>query len=256
MAFRRFPQSTELHTCLVVGMLLIMTVCGVSESTAGVAQTTDQAPASPSAVVLPAPSSSEVSPAPVPTLLSPTPTLDIYQAYGRWEEITYFREELQRTDLSDDTRHLLETNLAQAEFEAEHRATAQVLPTPVRRGRPADVQEVRPTSTPGISDTAFNGIKGIRIANVWNGPVDGIWTKIHAGSEEADRSQGLLYFRAANVMEAPIEVYRTPTQNGIVKIIAEQNEQLTLEAEDGTLFVFDIPSREFVDSSLAVTPTP
>ena len=61
-----------------------------------------------------------------------------------------------------------------------------------------------------------------------------------------------------DLAEIPIEVevYRTPTQNGIVKIIAEQNEQLTLEAEDGTLFVFDIPSREFVDSTLAVTPTP
>ncbi|MEM8530937.1 MAG: hypothetical protein AAGF95_08850 [Chloroflexota bacterium] len=237
---------------LVTVMMLLLAGCGVQKVTTGMVQPADQVPEEADMVTMPGAYNDSVNPVSISTVtpqITPTPTLDIYREYGRWDEITHFCEELQRTDLSDDTRHRVETRLAQAEFEAEHRATAQVLPTPVRRGRPADVQEVRPTSTPGISDTAFNGIKGIRIANVWTGPVDEIWTKIHAGSEEADRSQGLLYFRAMDLTETPIEVevYRTPTQNGIVKIIAKENEQLTLEAEDGTLFVFDIPSREFVE---------
>ena len=242
MVFRRLTQSTELYTYLVVGLLLIMTGCGARESTTirpcdMVSEEGDRTGQAPTIVQ---------TTAMVP---SPSPTPDIYLLYGDAGYIQALREELTRTDLPEEARASQQARLDQAKFEASMRATAQVGPTAVRRGRPAAVQEVRPTSTPGISDTAFNGIKGIRIANVWNGPVDGIWTKIHAGSEEADWSQGLLYFRAVSPTEAPIEVevYRTPTKNGIVKIIAKENEQLTLEAEDGTLFVFDIPSRMFVE---------
>ena len=236
-------------TGVIIIVSVVITACGVRESTSEPEQDIERL-ISTDNVTTPIRNADSTG-----SSSKPTPTLDIYREYGQWEEITYFREELLRTDLSDDTRHLLETNLAQAEFEAEHRATAQVGPTAVRRGPPAAVQDVRPTPVRGIDNT-FNGIKGIRIANVWRGPVDGIWFNIHAASLEDDRSQGLLYFRAVDVMEAPLEIYQTPTKNGIVKVIAEQNDQLTLEAEDGTLFVFDIPSREFVDSSLAVTPTP
>ncbi|NOK69862.1 MAG: hypothetical protein GFH25_541212n160, partial [Chloroflexi bacterium AL-N10] len=86
-------------------ILLLLAGCGARESSAGMAQTVDQTSASPEVIVTPTLSNNMVTPAPAPTLasmLTPTPTLDIYQAYGRWDEITHFREELQRTDLSEE----------------------------------------------------------------------------------------------------------------------------------------------------------
>lgn len=68
-------------------------------------------------------------------------------------------------------------------------ATSQVPATSVEGGPPTVVQEVRPTPVRGIDDT-FNGIKGIQIANVWRGPVDGIWFNIH----EDERTQGCSTF--------------------------------------------------------------
>ena len=248
MAFRRFPQSTELYICLVVGMLLIMSGCGVRETA------TSQVPATsveegyemPTNVTVPSTVTSQAI----------TPTPDVYLRYGDANSILILREELTRTDLSDEDRAFYEAKLGQAEFEASKKATAQVGPTAVRRGPPTPRPELaQQPYISGISNT-FNSIRGWKMENYWRGMVDGIWIDIYAGVRRDDWTQGRLLLQHTELTGGLIASVATPLKSGTIKVIAEQNQQLTLEAEDGTLFVFDIPSREFVDSSLAVTPTP
>lgn len=44
-------------------------------------------------------------------------------------------------------------------------------------------------------------------------------------------------------------IYETPTKNGPVTIVDAQGEQLTLVAQDGTIFFFNVASRTFVNPS-------
>jgi hypothetical protein len=63
-------------------------------------------------------------------------------------------------------------------------------------------------------------------------------------------SQGIVY----TVISGTIEGYKTPSQDGPISIIDAQGERLVLKAENGKLFYFDVPSRQFVDSLTAPNP--
>jgi hypothetical protein len=43
------------------------------------------------------------------------------------------------------------------------------------------------------------------------------------------------------------DTYNTPTQAGAVQVIDAVGERLTLKAKDGTLFYFDVPSRQWLN---------
>lgn len=49
--------------------------------------------------------------------------------------------------------------------------------------------------------------------------------------------------------------YQTPVQAGSVRIVDARSERLVLQSTNGTVFYFDVPSRQFVPS-LVWTPTP
>ncbi|MEM8530939.1 MAG: hypothetical protein AAGF95_08860 [Chloroflexota bacterium] len=232
--------SRNMCTCIGVGLLLILSGCGVREATT----------TRPSDMV----SGEGDRPGQAPTIVqttaivpSPSPTPDIYLLYGDAGYIQGLREELTRTDLPKEARAAQQARLDQAKFEASVRATAQVGPTPVRRGRPPETAgDITPPR--GIL-TGYNDIfkRNIDIRNVWQDEVDGIWWQIYAGAIAAEPDKGVVVVVKMEADGTPIQRYETPEQVGAVRIIAEQSEQLTLEAEDGTLFVFDIPSREFVE---------
>src|SRR5438045_5363456 len=42
------------------------------------------------------------------------------------------------------------------------------------------------------------------------------------------------------------DTYETPLRAGLVKVVDGVGQVLTLQAEDGTLFYFDVPSRQWV----------
>ncbi|MCU0495525.1 MAG: hypothetical protein MUD01_28375 [Chloroflexaceae bacterium] len=48
----------------------------------------------------------------------------------------------------------------------------------------------------------------------------------------------------------------TGTESGALRIVGEQNDQLTLHAANGEVFIFDMPSRQFVTTTPAPTFTP
>jgi hypothetical protein len=65
-----------------------------------------------------------------------------------------------------------------------------------------------------------------------------------------DPTQGLLVVVVKTpdrVPIGPVETYRTPMKAGPVEIIAAVGERLTLRAEDGTRFYFDVATRQWVN---------
>jgi hypothetical protein len=65
-----------------------------------------------------------------------------------------------------------------------------------------------------------------------------------------DPTQGLLVIIIKSpdrVPIGPVETYRTPTKAGPVTITDAVGERLTLQAEDGTTFYFDVATRQWVN---------
>jgi len=132
--------------------------------------------------------------------------------------------------------------------EPDYAATQYAIMTAV-----PEVTAARPT---GIYDAGAEFYhQGLRMQNAWQGLVDGHWANVVAGAHSNDLEQGLI-FSSWELPNAAIGAfYNTPMRAGSVRIVAEQNARLTLEAADGTVFYWDIPAQSFVDSLDAVAPT-
>jgi hypothetical protein len=68
-----------------------------------------------------------------------------------------------------------------------------------------------------------------------------------------DSKQGAVIASVAG--DYAIGMYLTPTKNGIVRIIDEKDFVLTLEAEDGKVFYFNVFGHAFVLNPDQVVPT-
>lgn len=228
------------HMCLLLTTLLMLVACG--RSAAGVQP--------------------DVTTAPSP--MGTSPTVDIYATYGDKHLIEQAEALLQTPELSQESRRLIEDGLAYQKQQAERRATAVAQgATRPRPGDPEYVTPIVPTARP--SPTA--GIFTIRIpppfyreynlTTTWRHYEGAGSLLLLAGAPKDDPAQGvLLEWRIPAPGRAPQSArYATPTRSGSVRILAEQNGQLTLEAENGDLFVFDVATRRFVDDPPAPTPT-
>lgn len=116
-----------------------------------------------------------------------------------------------------------------------------------------EITAVRPT---GIFDAGAEFFhEGYRMQNAWQNQVNGFWASVVAGARQSDPEQGVI-FTAWEFPNAAIwQFMNTPTKAGSVKISSEENYRLTLEATDGTIFYFDIPSQSFVNSLTEPIPT-
>jgi hypothetical protein len=77
-----------------------------------------------------------------------------------------------------------------------------------------------------------------------------------AGAEQENPAQGLLLVSTLGSSKPAGGYYPTPRKAGPVRIIAEHNRQLTLQAEDGTKLVFDLNTRTYLDTVENATATP
>jgi hypothetical protein len=130
----------------------------------------------------------------------------------------------------------------------DYQATSYALMTAI-----PEITAVRPT---GIFDAGAEFFhEGYRMQNAWQNLVNGSWADVVAGAYANDPDQGVI-FSSWQIPNAAIgQFYDTPTRAGSVRIIAEQNYRLTLEAADSTLFYWDIPSQSFVVSLTEIVPT-
>lgn len=92
----------------------------------------------------------------------------------------------------------------------------------------------------------------IRISNRWQGVINGIETTVYAGVEspDDDADQGIIITLSDFPTGVGKRTVLTPVRTGRVHIIAEQNSQLILAADDGSyLFVFDVGTAAFTSST-------
>lgn len=83
--------------------------------------------------------------------------------------------------------------------------------------------------------------------NGWVGPMNGNILVIEAGSLLEDKAQGILIVRTDNEKRKFVgeKKYGTPGKHGAVTILGVKEEDLTLQAEDGTVWKFNVPSGNF-----------
>jgi hypothetical protein len=90
------------------------------------------------------------------------------------------------------------------------------------------------------------------ITNQWYEPIDvGELSKgqlrVFTGAEQGDAAQGLLIVATYGPYQTPtLQRYQSPQRNGTIRIVDAVGERLTLRAGNGTVFYFDVPSRQWV----------
>jgi hypothetical protein len=86
-----------------------------------------------------------------------------------------------------------------------------------------------------------------RLTNAWRKTVENHLTYlVYAGALQDDRSQGIVYMEVPGT--AAFQEFLTPTREGALKIIGEEKYVLTMVAESGTIYSFDVRKMRFADS--------
>jgi hypothetical protein len=112
----------------------------------------------------------------------------------------------------------------------------------------------RPVGIIEMGDPTFYN-EGYDIQNSWQRQIDNYWAQAYAGSLLDNPEQGVVIV-TWDLPNAPSGgVYLTHVRAGSVRIVAEQNYRLTLEAKDGTVFYFDVPGQKFATSLTETVPT-
>lgn len=130
-------------------------------------------------------------------------------------------------------------------------------PTPVQlslgyEGLPTEIIRVGIFSGAyGISEQWERGL-GFRVNNYWSGIVNGEGIGVMAGAGVRDTSSGALI---VSRRDGSREGYMAPSAHGALWVRAENSARLTIESDDGTIFYFDVPGRQFVADLAVVVPT-
>lgn len=140
-----------------------------------------------------------------------------------------------RTPDLDATRAFLKTRIAALEM------TMTTYPSPERPVGICDCVDL------GMLKMNYN------LLNSWQRQIDGHWARVEAGSLKDDPTQGILAEAWEGVGGADILI---PGKTGPVRIIAENNNRLTVQpANGGDLLYFDVPGFALVSSLSEVVPT-
>jgi len=120
--------------------------------------------------------------------------------------------------------------------------------------KPADTKAGRPSpgATPGwekgIVSNDESPSADYVVRNRWSGTVRGKQVVVFAGASASDAAQGVVLVQQRSddgSADAP-QPYVTPSKAGAVHVVAVQGTRLTLEADDGTSFAFDVATLHFV----------
>lgn len=95
------------------------------------------------------------------------------------------------------------------------------------------------------------------INNGWAGFVQDLYILVFAGSLVDDPTQGVLYVLKISDDRTRSEWsrYLTPSKNGSLRIVREENSRLLLSSDLGSPYYFDIPGMQFASSMTEVIPT-
>jgi hypothetical protein len=91
--------------------------------------------------------------------------------------------------------------------------------------------------------------------NSWRGYFDGWGVNVFAGSEgpeNPDQGKVCVIFFGQAIDNRCVD---SPTRHGALRVVAEQNNRLTLISTDGTVYYFDVPAVQFVSDLNEILPT-
>jgi hypothetical protein len=158
---------------------------------------------------------------------------------------------LAKPDLDSAVRASLNGKLAS--LDAEEKAKAEAPPSDVKAKAAAQPPKVEPTATPytGIWDGANAPYPGwyAKVSNAWSGPTPRGRATVYAGHFVSDPKQAFLRVElAAGATAAVTSDVSLPRKTGDVRIVEFAPDSLTLAADDGSRWKFDLHA--FVVSEL------
>jgi hypothetical protein len=173
------------------------------------------------------------------------------------DEIKAYQDELKRTDLSSETRNLIEEKLSTISMMATQRAKREAT-QPIRQ---ASIQ-----ATPTIEVAGMRLPEGIdnhpsvpfsesvvTVLNSWRKTTDNRYYLVYAGFLTQDSRQGaILVFHPST---HGFKQYNTPNNSGGVRVVEEKGTTITLQSTKGILFYFDVAREQFGDSKGIPIPT-
>jgi hypothetical protein len=137
-----------------------------------------------------------------------------------------------------------------------------VLPTPVDAGTPIGF---RPPGEPafeirlGITGDCADPNPTFAYAGCWTGEVDGAYLFVDAGALKADYLQGVVRVYTSTLdledQSDPV-LYPTPRRSGLVFVAADLFPQLRLQAQDGTVYLFNVLTRTYEQTIAPPVLTP
>jgi hypothetical protein len=121
-----------------------------------------------------------------------------------------------------------------------------------RRAPKSDPSAARPTSAPvayetGIVDDDESPSREFVVRNRWGGTVHGHRYIVFAGTRTSDASLGVLLVQEVTAdggAGAP-RPYEAPARTGALRVVSVRGAELTLSADDGTGYVFDMIELRF-----------
>jgi hypothetical protein len=130
--------------------------------------------------------------------------------------------------------------------EQEEKANAPRIPKETAPPPPVTVA-MEPGKPRGITDlNSPFGSQQAKIQNAWQDEVNGQWFQAFAGHVPGKKTQGVVWV-VDWVNGAPkTEAFNTPIAAGSVRFVQANDTRLTLKADNGETFVFDVKTRQFV----------
>ena len=143
----------------------------------------------------------------------------------------------------------------------EHDRQTRVASSTPFASTPIPLTQVMPVTTPpmGLSGGCADPSSTIIFSNCWNGKRNDEYIFAAALVKKSDPTQGILrvYTTTVGISQfGPVGWYTTPTRNGLIEIVDATNYQLTLRAEDNSIFTFDVLTRQWVMPAPSLLTTP
>lgn len=188
----------------------------------------------------------------LPSLLAIKEPIDPYR-----DQIKSYQDELERTDLSSETRILIEEKLNTISMMATQRVEGKTYqPTRQASMQATPTIEVASIKLPdGIDNHPSIPFSEsvVTVLNSWRKTTDDRYYLVYAGFLTQDTKQGailVLHPSTHNFMQ-----YNTPDNRGGVKVVEEKGTIIILQSDEGIPFYFDIAREQFVDLNGTPIPT-
>ena len=224
------------------------------------------------------PTTTSVSTAPAPTtsptgsLSSPTPLPTRTYSPEALTAIAVKEANLQAERDHDATRAAISPapTLTRAQWDAtkiaildatEHERQTRVASGTPFASTPIPLTQVEPVTTPvlGISGECMDPSTTVDVGNCWAARINDEYVFVAALVKKSDPAQGLLHVYTTTVgisYFGPANWYATPTHSGLIRVVDATGYRLTLRAEDGNIFYFDVLTRQWVTLTPAPSPIP